>query len=140
MEKEFGARVIDAFVDSYLEGSTPNPCQACNQYIKFDELLRRGLAAYGAERVATEAQLGGIGETVEIAVDQERVAPGGAHLEPVEETVAIGVRRVDGAAESTFVIVTENDGWLDFHMVESGHGPNSTWNATVCSAAKVAVG
>jgi tRNA-specific 2-thiouridylase len=53
VEREFGARVIDAFVDSYLEGATPNPCQACNQYIKFDELLRRGLAAYGADAVAT---------------------------------------------------------------------------------------
>ncbi len=53
LEREFGARVIDAFADAYLAGSTPNPCQACNQYIKFDELLRRGLAAYGADAVAT---------------------------------------------------------------------------------------
>ena len=53
LEREFGARVIDAFADGYLDGATPNPCQACNQYIKFDELLRRGLAAYGAEQVAT---------------------------------------------------------------------------------------
>ncbi|MEO5985587.1 MAG: tRNA 2-thiouridine(34) synthase MnmA [Candidatus Limnocylindria bacterium] len=53
VEREFGERVIDSFVDSYLEGSTPNPCQACNQYIKFDELLKRGLAAYGADAVAT---------------------------------------------------------------------------------------
>ena len=53
VEREFGARVIDAFADAYLEGATPNPCQACNQYIKFDELLRRGLAVYGAEAVAT---------------------------------------------------------------------------------------
>ncbi len=53
LEQSFGERVIDAFVDGYLAGSTPNPCQACNQYIKFDELLRRGLAAYGADRVAT---------------------------------------------------------------------------------------
>ena len=53
VEREFGARVIDAFVDAYLEGATPNPCQACNQYIKFDELLKRGLAAYGADAVAT---------------------------------------------------------------------------------------
>jgi tRNA-specific 2-thiouridylase len=53
LEREFGARVIDAFADEYLDGATPNPCQACNQYIKFDELLHRGLAAYGAERVAT---------------------------------------------------------------------------------------
>jgi tRNA-specific 2-thiouridylase len=45
--------VIDAFADGYLDGATPNPCQACNQYIKFDVLLRRGLAAYGAESVAT---------------------------------------------------------------------------------------
>ncbi len=53
LEREFGARVIDAFADGYLDGATPNPCQACNQYIKFDELLRRGLAAYGADMVAT---------------------------------------------------------------------------------------
>ncbi len=53
VEREFGARVIDAFVDAYLDGATPNPCQACNQYIKFDELLKRGLAAYGADAVAT---------------------------------------------------------------------------------------
>jgi tRNA-specific 2-thiouridylase len=53
VEREFGERVIDAFADAYLDGTTPNPCQACNQYIKFDELLRRGLAAYGADAVAT---------------------------------------------------------------------------------------
>ncbi|MDQ2941077.1 MAG: tRNA 2-thiouridine(34) synthase MnmA, partial [Chloroflexota bacterium] len=53
VEREFGERVIDAFADEYLAGATPNPCQACNQYIKFDELLRRGLAAYGADMVAT---------------------------------------------------------------------------------------
>ncbi|HYM53198.1 MAG TPA: tRNA 2-thiouridine(34) synthase MnmA, partial [Candidatus Dormibacteraeota bacterium] len=53
LEREFGEKVIDAFADGYLDGATPNPCQACNQYIKFDVLLRRGLAAYGADRVAT---------------------------------------------------------------------------------------
>ena len=53
LEASFGERVIDAFADGYLAGATPNPCQACNQYIKFDELLRRGLAAYGADQVAT---------------------------------------------------------------------------------------
>ncbi|HEX6139299.1 MAG TPA: tRNA 2-thiouridine(34) synthase MnmA [Candidatus Limnocylindria bacterium] len=53
LEREFGARVIDEFADAYLAGATPNPCQACNQFIKFDELQRRGLAAYDADRVAT---------------------------------------------------------------------------------------
>ncbi len=53
VERAFGAQVIDAFADAYLDGATPNPCQACNQYIKFDELLRRGLGAYGASAVGT---------------------------------------------------------------------------------------
>ena len=34
----FKKRVIDYFVDSYLQGDTPNPCVECNRYIKFDEL------------------------------------------------------------------------------------------------------
>jgi tRNA-specific 2-thiouridylase len=53
VEAEFGSQVIDAFADAYLEGTTPNPCQACNQYIKFDLLARRALGAYGADAVAT---------------------------------------------------------------------------------------
>jgi len=53
VERAFGLQVIDAFADAYLAGATPNPCQACNQHIKFDELLRRGLGAYGAGAVAT---------------------------------------------------------------------------------------
>ena len=53
LEREFGERVVDAFADAYLAGETPNPCSFCNEHIKFDELLRRGLAAYGAETVAT---------------------------------------------------------------------------------------
>jgi tRNA-specific 2-thiouridylase len=53
VEAEFGAEVIDAFADAYLAGTTPNPCQACNQYIKFDLLARRAVGAYGADGVAT---------------------------------------------------------------------------------------
>jgi tRNA-specific 2-thiouridylase len=53
VEAEFGAEVIDAFADAYLDGTTPNPCQACNQYIKFDLLARRAVGAYGAQGVAT---------------------------------------------------------------------------------------
>lgn len=37
----FRAHVIDYFVDSYREGLTPNPCIACNNHIKFGELLAR---------------------------------------------------------------------------------------------------
>lgn len=48
----FKARVIDYFIDEYLEGRTPNPCVACNKYIKFDELLKKAMAL-GANYVAT---------------------------------------------------------------------------------------
>lgn len=37
----FKEKVIDYFVDEYLRGRTPNPCIACNKYIKFEELLKR---------------------------------------------------------------------------------------------------
>ncbi|QEK13610.1 tRNA 2-thiouridine(34) synthase MnmA [Crassaminicella thermophila] len=44
----FEKKVIDYFVDEYLSGKTPNPCIACNKFMKFDELLRRAhnLGAY----------------------------------------------------------------------------------------------
>jgi tRNA-specific 2-thiouridylase len=39
LERPF-ARLIDAFADDYARGLTPNPCIACNQDLKFGELLR----------------------------------------------------------------------------------------------------
>ncbi len=36
--ERFKKRVMDYFVDSYKKGETPNPCVACNTFIKFDEL------------------------------------------------------------------------------------------------------
>lgn len=48
----FEKTVIDYFVDEYLEGRTPNPCIACNKYVKFDALLERA-KALEAEYVAT---------------------------------------------------------------------------------------
>jgi tRNA-specific 2-thiouridylase len=48
----FKEKVIDYFVDEYIDGKTPNPCIACNKYLKFDELLMKA-RAIGAEYVAT---------------------------------------------------------------------------------------
>jgi tRNA-specific 2-thiouridylase len=39
----FNEKVIDYFVKEYLFGKTPNPCIACNKYLKFEELLRKAL-------------------------------------------------------------------------------------------------
>lgn len=48
----FQGNVMDAFVDDYLAGRTPNPCIACNRFVKFDALLDKALAL-GADAVAT---------------------------------------------------------------------------------------
>jgi tRNA-specific 2-thiouridylase len=38
---EFRSHVIDRFVQTYLEGKTPNPCVACNRFLKFGSFLRK---------------------------------------------------------------------------------------------------
>lgn len=51
-KKEFKNQVIDYFVQEYMEGRTPNPCIACNRYVKWESLLHRSLAI-GADLIAT---------------------------------------------------------------------------------------
>lgn len=38
--KDFEKEVIGRFVHSYIEGETPNPCVACNRYMKFAKLMQ----------------------------------------------------------------------------------------------------
>jgi tRNA-specific 2-thiouridylase len=52
LEREFQRLVIDYFCQEYSRGRTPNPCVACNQYIKFDLLLDKALGM-GAEYLAS---------------------------------------------------------------------------------------
>jgi tRNA-specific 2-thiouridylase len=51
-KKEFRENVIDYFVAEYLEARTPNPCIACNRYVKWEALLKRSLDI-GASYIAT---------------------------------------------------------------------------------------
>lgn len=51
-KKEFKEHVIDYFVDEYMQGRTPNPCIACNRYVKWESLLTRSLEI-GADYIAT---------------------------------------------------------------------------------------
>lgn len=48
----FREKVVDYFVREYTNGRTPNPCIACNKYLKFDALLKKALAM-GIDYVAT---------------------------------------------------------------------------------------
>ena len=51
-KKDFKEKVIDYFMDEYLQGRTPNPCIACNRYVKWEALLKRSLEI-GADYIAT---------------------------------------------------------------------------------------
>ncbi|NBH13763.1 tRNA 2-thiouridine(34) synthase MnmA [Lachnospiraceae bacterium] len=50
--KEFKKYVMDYFVAEYLQGRTPNPCIACNRFVKWESLLKRSMEI-GADYIAT---------------------------------------------------------------------------------------
>jgi len=60
----FEQKVIDLFIREYLAGRTPNPCIACNRFIKFDAFLKKA-AGLGADYIAT-------GHYARILYDRER--------------------------------------------------------------------
>ena len=51
-KQEFKNHVIDYFVEEYECGRTPNPCIACNRYVKWESLLKRSMDI-GADYIAT---------------------------------------------------------------------------------------
>ncbi len=48
----FKDKVIDYFIKEYLNAATPNPCIACNRYVKWEALLHRA-TEIGADYIAT---------------------------------------------------------------------------------------
>jgi tRNA-specific 2-thiouridylase len=48
----FQQKVIDYFNHEYLEGRTPNPCIACNRFVKFEAMLQKAISM-GLDYVAT---------------------------------------------------------------------------------------
>jgi tRNA-uridine 2-sulfurtransferase len=48
----FEKNVINYFKEEYLKGRTPNPCIACNRYVKFDAMLKKAVSM-GIDYVAT---------------------------------------------------------------------------------------
>lgn len=51
-KREFKENVMEYFTSEYLKGRTPNPCIACNRYVKWEALLKRSLEI-GADYIAT---------------------------------------------------------------------------------------
>ncbi len=48
----FREKVVDYFVNEYIKGRTPNPCIACNHYLKFSAFLNKA-RAMGIDYIAT---------------------------------------------------------------------------------------
>lgn len=51
-KSEFKKNVMEYFAAEYVQGRTPNPCIACNRYVKWESLLRRSMEI-GADYIAT---------------------------------------------------------------------------------------
>lgn len=51
-KQEFREHVMDYFIREYRNGRTPNPCIACNRYVKWESLLARS-REIGADYIAT---------------------------------------------------------------------------------------
>ena len=74
--EDFRKHVIDYFIAEYQRGCTPNPCNACNRYVKWESLLQRALQI-GADYIATGhyariARLDGGRYTVRSSVTAEK--------------------------------------------------------------------
>ncbi len=52
LRERFRAEVVDAFLDGYAAGRTPNPCVRCNGEVRFDAMLELA-DSLGAARLAT---------------------------------------------------------------------------------------
>lgn len=78
----FREKVMDYFSAEYLKGRTPNPCIACNRYVKWEALLRKSIAI-GADMIAT-------GHYARIRkLENGRLAIAGSATEAKDQTYAL---------------------------------------------------
>jgi tRNA-specific 2-thiouridylase len=99
-ESRFKRSVIDRFADEYMKGRTPIPCIACNQSVKFTDLLSLA-RELGADCLAT-------GHYV-----RRVVGPGGAELH----------RAADPARDQSYFLFATTREQLDFLRFPLGDMP-----------------
>jgi len=51
--RQFKKTIVDEFLNEYKYGHTPNPCIACNKFIKFDLLFKYAKTVFDADFLAT---------------------------------------------------------------------------------------
>ena len=51
-KEKFKSEVISKFIKEYTDGKTPNPCNICNRFVKFNGLLEYA-KSIGAKYIAT---------------------------------------------------------------------------------------
>ncbi len=96
--EEFNAHVVDPYVQSHANGTTPNPCIECNRHLKFDKLIERG-RALGFEAVATGHH---------------------ARIEKVDGVARVA-RGADAAKDQSYVVHMLEGADLDYVMFPVGH-------------------
>ena len=102
LSEEFEQRVVADFLSEYRAGRTPNPCVRCNERVKFDALLERGLAM-GFDAVVTGhyARLSG-GATDGRPGDTEGLTLSRAAARDKDQSYVLAVSGRDGLSRALF--------------------------------------
>ncbi|TFH51305.1 tRNA 2-thiouridine(34) synthase MnmA [Actinomyces viscosus] len=109
LSEEFEERVVADFLDEYRAGRTPNPCVRCNERVKFDALLERGLAL-GFDAVATG--------------HYARLSGGAASGRPGDTTGLRLRRAVDTAKDQSYVLAVSGREGLARALFPLGDAPS----------------
>lgn len=109
LSEEFEERVVADFLDEYRAGRTPNPCVRCNERVKFDVLLERGLAM-GFDAVATG--------------HYARLSGGASAGRPGQTEDLVLRRAADGAKDQSYVLAVSGREGLSRALFPLGDAPS----------------
>ncbi|WP_136313435.1 tRNA 2-thiouridine(34) synthase MnmA [Actinomyces procaprae] len=109
LSEEFEERVVADFLSEYRAGRTPNPCVRCNERVKFDVLLERGLAL-GFDAVVTG--------------HYARLRGGAADGRPGEANTLELRRAADAAKDQSYVLAVSGREGLSRALFPLGDAPS----------------